>query len=485
MALDLDLNSIQQSRELVRKAKQAQEAFSNYSEQAIEKILLAMVDATEKNAEWLARMAVDETGYGVFEHKIIKNRFAATDVYNAIKNIKTTGVIREDKEQKLVEVAVPVGVVMALTPTTNPTSTVIHNAICAVKAGNAIVFSPHPKAVRCSNAAVEMLQQAAQKAGAPENLISSLSLMTMQATEALMKNDDIAVIIATGGSAMVKAAYSAGKPALGVGPGNVPVYIERTANIKQAVQDIFTSKTFDNGMICASEQAIIVDSPVEDAVIAEIKAQGGYFMDKSEVEKVTRVLMTPKGGMNAAWVGQSAAAIAKQAGVSAPAGVRLLVAPLAGHGQGYPLSFEKLSPVVAFYKVNDWHEACMLSIELLKLGGIGHTFSIHSENDQVIREFIRKPVFRILVNTPSALGGIGYSTSLLPSLTLGCGTWGGSSISENMGPQHLINIKRLAYSTRRVSLDTGEKCDPSCAVSADDIADIVRQVIKQLPYASR
>ena len=500
MTLDYDLSSIQQARDLVRKAKEAQEIFCGYGEEKIEKILLAMVRAAEANAEHLARLAVNETKFGVVADKVTKNKFASTYVYQFFKKMKTTGVIAEDKENGVLEVAVPVGVILALTPTTNPTSTVIHNALCAVKAGNAIIFSPHPSARECSIAAVQLLQKAAETAGAPKNLISGLSQLTMQGTEALMKNDDVALIIATGGSAMVKAAYSAGKPAIGVGPGNVPAFIERSADIKQAVADIIASKTFDNGVICASEQAILADAPVEQAVIKELKAQGCYFLNKEEIEKVSRLLMTPKGGMNAAWVGQSAAAIAKGAGINAPFNAKLLIAPLEGHGPGYPLSYEKLTSALAFYKVSDWHEACQLSIELLKLGGIGHTFSIHSQNDQVIREFIQKPVFRILVNTPSALGGIGYTTGLAPSMTLGCGTWGGSSISENMSPKHLINIKRLAYgkrpgqpsavssrsagdawdSSRRLTTDDRQP-PAACSVTSEDIASIVKQVLQQMP----
>ncbi len=480
MALDFDLSSVQEARDLVRKAKKAQEAFGEYSEQAIGKIVATMAADAEQNAERLARMAVDETNYGVYEHKVVKNKFAAGDVYDYIKNMKTTGIIREDKERKVVEAAVPVGVILALTPTTNPTSTVIHNALIAVKAGNAIIFSPHPNAAKCSGAAAQLLHDAAVKAGAPEGLIGCLSQMTMKATEELMHHEDVSVIVATGGSAMVRAAYSAGKPAFGVGPGNVPVFIERSADIRQAVKDIVTSKTFDNGMICASEQAIIADGPVEGAVIAELKRQGCYFLGKDEVRKVSDTVMTPRGGMNAAVIGKTAKYIADKAGISVPADVKLLVAPLDGYGSGYPLSYEKLTSVLGFYTVQDWHEACLLSIGLLKLGGIGHTFAIHSADERVIREFIRKPVFRIVVNTPSALGAIGYSTGLTPSLTLGCGTWGGSSISENLGPQHLVNVKRLACGTRRVEIGRAADDTSGCAFSADDIAGVVRQVLQQM-----
>ncbi len=484
MALDYDLSSIQEARDLARSAKAAQEAFADFSEKQIDAILVSMVEAVKSNAQWLAKMAVDETKYGVFEHKVIKNIFASQDVYNSIKDIKTTGVIKEDSKTRVVEVAVPVGVILGIIPTTNPTSTIIHNAICAVKAGNAIVFSPHPNAVKCSNATVQLLQEAAVKAGAPENLISAVSKTSMKATHELMHANEISVIIATGGSAMVKAAYSAGKPAFGVGPGNVPAYIEKTADVKNAVKDIIESKTFDNGMICASEQAILADQAIAEQVLRELKAQGAYILNGEETKKVSQVVMTPKGGMNPALVGKAPTVIAQKAGIVVPQDTKLLVAPLEGYGADYPLSHEKLTTVLGFYTVKDWEEACHLSIELLKLGGIGHTFSIHSQDDEIIREFIKKPVFRIVVNTPSALGAIGYTTGLLPSLTLGCGTWAGSSISENLGPQHLVNVKRLAYGIRRteVSVPANENSSKAaaCQIDPDQIAGAVRQVLQKL-----
>lgn len=484
MALDYDLSSIQEARDLARSAKAAQEAFADFSEKQIDAILVSMVEAVKSNAQWLAKMAVDETKYGVFEHKIIKNIFASQDVYNSIKDIKTTGVIKEDSKTRVVEVAVPMGVILGIIPTTNPTSTIIHNAICAVKAGNAIVFSPHPNAVKCSNATVQLLQEAAVKAGAPENLISAVSKTSMKATQELMHASEISVIIATGGSAMVKAAYSAGKPAFGVGPGNVPAYIEKTADVKNAVKDIIESKTFDNGMICASEQAILADQAIAEQVLRELKAQGAYILNGEETKKVSQVVMTPKGGMNPALVGKAPTVIAQKAGIVVPQDTKLLVAPLEGYGAEYPLSHEKLTTVLGFYTVKDWEEACHLSIELLKLGGIGHTFSIHSQDDEIIREFIKKPVFRIVVNTPSALGAIGYTTGLLPSLTLGCGTWAGSSISENLGPQHLVNVKRLAYGIRRTEASAPANDNSSkaavCQIDPDQIAGAVRQVLNKL-----
>ncbi len=363
----------------------------------------------------------------------------------------------------------------------------IHNALCAVKGGNAIIFSPHPSAIKCSCAAAQVLQEAASKCGAPDGIVACLSKVSMKAVDELMHHDAVSVIVATGGSAMVKSAYSAGKPALGVGPGNVPAFIERSANVKQDVKDIITSKSFDNGMICASEQSIIADQPVKDQVLTELKAQGGYIMSGEEAQSVARLVMTAKCGMNAAFVGKPAAYIAERAGFSVPEGTKVLIAPLEGYGPEYPLSYEKLTTVLGFYVVKDWLDGCALSIELLKLGGIGHSFSIHSQNDEIIREFIRKPVFRILVNTPSALGGIGYSTGLSPSLTLGCGTWGGSSLSDNLTPLHLINTKKLAYGTKNVDLD--EKSPPAPAIScadltSDQVARLVKEVLAQLQQPS-
>jgi acetaldehyde dehydrogenase (acetylating) len=302
----------------------------------------------------------------------------------------------------------------------------------------------------------------------------------MQATEELMHHEDIALILATGGSAMVRAAYSAGKPAYGVGPGNVPAFIERTADIKQAVADIINSKTFDNGVICASEQAIIADEPVRDQVIAELKAQHAYIMNKEETELVSKVVMTPRGGMNAALVGRSPQVIAKKAGITVPADTRILIAPLDGYGPNYPLSYEKLTTVLGFYTAKDWHDACLLSIELLKLGGIGHSFVIHTQDEQVAREFIQKPVFRILVNTPSALGAIGYTTGLAPSFTLGCGTWGGSSTSDNVTPLHLVNIKRQAYGLKKHEPKSVEQQVAIGKYDSDTIAEIVKSVLANL-----
>ncbi|PKM81864.1 MAG: acetaldehyde dehydrogenase (acetylating) [Firmicutes bacterium HGW-Firmicutes-14] len=479
MAFDYDLISIQEARDTARKAKEAQQVLAGFSQKEVDNIVAAMAEAGRVNAEWLAKMAVEETKFGVFEDKVTKNNFASTNVYNYIKDMKTVGVLKEDTARKIVEVGTPVGVIMGIIPSTNPTSTVIYKSLISLKAGNAIVFSPHPSASRCTFAAAQVMNEAAVSAGAPEGIIGCLTKTTLAGTEELMHHDDIAVILATGGSAMVRAAYSAGRPAYGVGPGNVPVFIERTADISQAVSDIITSKTFDNGTICASEQAVIVDEPVKDRVIAELERQGAYFLNPDEVEMVSQAVMQPRGGMNPAMVGRSARVVADKAGIRVPEGTRVLIAPLEGYGPKYPLSYEKLTTVLGFYTAKDWHEACLLSIELLKLGGIGHSFVIHTQDEQVAREFIKKPVFRILVNTPSSQGAIGYTTGLAPSLTLGCGTWGRNSTSDNVTPLHLINIKRQAYGIRQVSQKQVQRPGTG-QLSTEEIAEVVQAVLARI-----
>ena len=417
-----------------------------------------MVKAAKENAVCLAKMAVEETGFGKFEDKTYKNHMASVMLYESIKDMKTIGIINEDVNQKTMEIAEPMGLLMGIVPSTNPTSTAIFKAMIAIKSRNGIVFSPHPSALKCTLEAVKIVHDAAVNAGAPENIISCISLPSIQATNELMKHKDIALIIATGGPGMVKASYSAGKPALGVGAGNSPAYIERTANIEKAVRNIMASKTFDNGTICASEQSIIVEECNRDAVIAEFKKQGGYFMTSEETSKVCKLLFKDGHTMNAKCVGRSADVIAKAAEISIPEGTRVLIGEQCGVGPDYPLSYEKLTTVLGFYTVKDWHEACELSIELLQ-NGIGHTMSLHTEDRDIVLKFTQKPAARILVNTGSAQGGTGASTSLMPSFTLGCGTWGGSSTSENVTPLHLINIKRVAYGIK--DCDTLASSDPT------------------------
>lgn len=442
--MDLDLRSIQEVRNLTHQGKEAANKLVDFTPEQIDKILCSMVKAASDNAVLLAKMAVEETGFGKVEDKTYKNYMASKILYQSIKDMKTIGMIHENTVDKVMDFAEPVGLIMGIIPSTNPTSTVIYKSMIAIKARNAIVFSPHPSAAKCTLKAATLMKEAAIAAGAPEGVIGCISLPTMSATNELMESKEVNMIIATGGPAMVKAAYSAGKPALGVGAGNCPAYIERTANVKQAVANIIASKTFDNGTICASEQSVITEECNRDTVIAEFKQQGGYFMSAEETAKVCALLFKNGHAMNAKFVGRSAQVIATAAGFTIPEGTKVLIGEQKGVGNDYPLSYEKLTTVLAFYTVKDWHEACELSIQLLQ-NGIGHSMSLHTEDKDIVLKFARKPASRIMVNTGSAQGATGASTGLSPSFTLGCGTWGGSSVSENVSPMHLINIKRVAY----------------------------------------
>lgn len=442
--MDYDLRSVQEVRDLTRLGQIATEQIATYSAEQIDKILRNMVRVAEAHAVELAQMAVEETGFGKVEDKTYKNHLASGLLYDAIKDMKTVGVINEDTVNRVIEIAEPVGLLMGIVPSTNPTSTAIFKAIIAIKSRNAIIFSPHPSAAKCTKRAADLMYEAAVEAGAPANIIGCISMPSMPATDELMHNKDVKMIIATGGPGMVKASYSAGKPALGVGAGNSPAYIERTANIQKAVTNILASKTFDYGTICASEQSIICEECNRDTVVAEFKKQGGYFMTKEETDKVCKLLFKNGHAMNAKFVGRSPFKIAVAAGFTIPENTKVLIGEQYGVGEGNPLSYEKLTTVLAFYTVRDWHEACELSIKLLQ-NGIGHTMSLHTEDRNIVNEFFVKPASRILVNTGSSQGGTGASTGLMPSFTLGCGTWGGSSVSENVTPLHLINIKKVAF----------------------------------------
>lgn len=448
---DYDLQSVQEARDLARAGEAAAKALATYTEEQIDRILCSMVRSAEENSARLAKMAVEETGFGKVEDKIFKNHMASTMVYENMKNMKTIGVIHEDPVSKVIEIAEPVGLVMGIVPSTNPTSTAIYKSLICIKARNAIVFSPHPSAVKCTCEAARIMAEAAVAAGAPEGVVSCISKPSMAATDELMKCKETKMILATGGPAMVHAAYSAGKPALGVGAGNSPSYIERTANIHQSVKDIIASKTFDYGTICASEQSVIVEECNRDQVMKEFRAQGGYFMTTEETKKVCDLLFKNGHSMNAKFVGRPPQVIAAASGITIPEGTRVLLGEQGGVGDGYPLSYEKLTTVLAFYTVRDWQEACDLSIKLLQ-NGIGHTMNIHTEDREMAMRFSVKPASRILVNTGGTQGGTGASTGLAPAFTLGCGAVGGSATSDNVTPLNLINIKRVAYGT--VDLDT-------------------------------
>lgn len=441
---DYDLRSVQEVRNLARLGKIAADQIADYSEEKIDAVLRNMVKVARENAVSLAKMAVEETGFGKVADKTYKNHLASVVLYDAIKEMKTIGVIKEDTEARVMDIAEPVGLIMGIVPSTNPTSTAIFKAMIAVKSRNAIVFSPHPSAAKCTMQAARLMHEAAVAAGAPANIIGCISMPTMEATNELMHSKEVKMIIATGGPGMVKASYSAGKPALGVGAGNCPAYIERTANIPQAVKNILASKTFDYGTICASEQSVIVEESSRDQVVAEFKKQGAYFMTAEETQKVCSLLFKNGHAMNAKFVGRSPQVIASAAGFSIPDEIKVLIGEQKSVGPEDPLSYEKLTSVLAFYTVKDWEEACELCIKLLQ-NGIGHSMSIHTEDRDMVMKFTKKPAARILVNTGSTQGAVGASTGLLPSFTLGCGTWGGSSVSENVSPLHLINIKRVAY----------------------------------------
>ncbi len=481
---DYDLQSLQETRNLARQAKLAQTELAKFNSEQIDKIICNKVKAAEENAVSLAKLAVEETGFGKVEDKTFKNQFASTELYKFIKPMQTIGVIKDDPVNKIVEIAEPVGLLMGIIPSTNPTSTVIYKSIIAMKTRNGIVFSPHPSALKCTLQAARLMNDAAVAAGAPANIIGCISKPTKVATDELMKCDEVAMIIATGGSAMVKAAYSAGKPALGVGPGNVPSYIERTANVAKAVKNIITSKTFDYGTICASEQAVIVEECMRDQVMEEFKRQGGYFMTPEETNRVAKKLFVRGHAMNAKLVGRSPAVIAESAGITIPPGTKVLLGEQQGVGEGYPLSYEKLTTVLAFYTVKNWEEACDLCIKLLNNGGVGHSLSIHTENPEMAMKFAEKPVFRILVNTPSTHGGVGVSTGLAPAFTLGCGTWGGSATSDNVTPMHLINKKRVAYGIKECAENAAttsySACSAESGISEDQLMNVVNEVISLL-----
>lgn len=449
--MDRDLDSIQEARRLIEEAAKAQKVLARYSQAEIDDVVRACAEAAQENAEPLARLAVEETTYGKAEDKVQKNLFCARDVYNSIKDMKTVGVIREDAERGIVEMAVPAGVVAAIIPVTNPTSTAIFKVLIAVKGRNSIVMSPHPNAARCIQETARLMAEAAVKVGAPEGAIACLSLPTMEATNELMRHRLTAIILATGGSGLVRAAYSSGKPALGVGPGNVPAYIHSSADVPKAVGDILAGKSFDWGTICSSEQHMVVDRAIADQVRLETERQGGFFLMPEQAAAVARVLIMPDFRVNGKMVGQSPEIIARTAGFAVPPGTRVLVAPLAGVGREHPLSAEKLSPVLSFFPVADWREGLDVCRRLLEFGGMGHTLALHARDDQVIRAMaLALPAFREVVNTPATHGSVGWTTNLTPSMSLGCGTPGGNITSDNISPMHLVNIKRLAYERRPV-----------------------------------
>lgn len=492
MEFDKDLRSIQEVRNLVARAKEAQRSLAELDQAAIDRICCAVAQACADKAEPLAKMAAEETGFGRWQDKVIKNQLGSAMTWEAIRDMRTIGILREDKQRRLMEVAVPVGVVAALIPSTNPTSTAMYKTIISIKAGNAIVISPHPNARNCILETCRVMIQAAKAAGCPDGVIQCISEPSMDGTNALLRHRDVGLILATGGEAMVRAAYSSGNPALGVGPGNGPAYIEKSADIPRAVRYIFASKTFDNGTICASEQSIITEVCIHTAVEAELKARGGYFLSPEEADRLSRLILRPNGTMNPVIVGKSALDIARLAGLSVPGDVKVLIAPQKEVKKGNPFLREKLCPILAYFVEDGWQSACERCIQILSIEGVGHTMTIHSEDESVIREFaLKKPVSRLLVNTPAALGGVGATTGLQPALTLGCGAVGGSATSDNVGPMNLLNIRRVAWGLKEPEELLGghaeKRAEPSrvtekaaSTLSREEIESITRAVLARL-----
>ena len=473
MEFDKDLAARQEARSAARQAQIAQQKLSQMPQEALDAIVETVAKAFAAEAATLAEMAVKETGFGNVEDKITKNRFASETLATAIRGMKTVGLLKENQQDKLWEIGVPVGVIAAIVPSTNPTSTVCYKAIIALKAGNSIVFSPHPKALACTRRAAEIVASAAERAGAPKGSVACLSIPSLDGCQELMKAEPVRLILATGGPGMVKAAYSSGKPAIGVGAGNGPAYIHHSADISQALSCIARSKTFDNGTVCASEQSIIVEKALETQVKAEAQRQGFYFMDAEQAGKLAKLLFRPSGALNPEIVGKPAEYLAKLAGFSVPQGTKILVAREEEAGPAQPYSMEKLCPVLAFYVMENEEAVLNMCVKILTHEGSGHTFAMHATDEGVIRRFAAKiPVSRFLVNTPAALGGIGATTGLFPALTLGCGAVGGSSSSNNISPMDLINIRRVAW-------DTGVQPAQKSLTVNDELVQLLTEKILQ------
>lgn len=473
MDFDQDLAARQEARLLCRRAAHAQTTLQGFSQEKLDAICENIARRFAEHAAELAAQAVKETGFGNIEDKKAKNLFASQKVMDAIRGMKTVGLLREDEEKGLWEIGVGVGVIAAIVPSTNPTSTVCYKALISIKSGNCIIFSPHPKALGCTAAAAKIVEQAAREAGAPDGCIGCLSIASMAGCQELMGADAVRLILATGGPGMVKAAYSSGKPAIGVGAGNGPAYIHHSADVSEAMQCILRSKSFDNGTICASEQSIIVEESMRERVVREGEKQGFYFMNTQEAGALAKLLFRPSGALNPDIVGRSALDLARMAHFSVPAGTKVLVAHEQEAGPTRPYSMEKLCPVLAFFVMENEDAVLEKAIEVLTHEGAGHTFAMHASERDVIKKFaLRIPVSRFLVNTPAALGGIGASTSLFPALTLGCGAVGGSSSSNNISPLDLVNIRRVAWGR--------ETAAPECDNNGELIELLTAKILERL-----
>lgn len=489
---DSDLQSIQEARSLAVAAREAQKQFLHASQAEVDRVCAAMAEAAYAASERLGRMASEETGYGVPEHKTLKNVLSSKILWDAIKDIPTVGVIRHDPQKKIYDIAWPMGVVAALTPSTNPTSTVMFKILIAVKARNGIVVAPHPAAAKCCAETARLMAEAGERAGMPKGLVGCMTKVSLPGTQELMRHKYTAVILATGGSDMVRAAHSVGKPAYGVGPGNVPVYVDRSADLRRAAKYIVASKAFDHSVICATEQAVVADRPIAAQLAELMQAEGAHFVNDEQARALAPILFA--GHLpNPKSVGKSPQQLAQMCGISVPASARILVARLKSVGRDAPLSGEKLTTVLGWYEADGWEAGCERCIELINYGGRGHSLVIHAQDDNIIMRFgLEKPVFRILVNTWGTLGATGMTTGVMPSMTLGSGGIGGAVTGDNITVHHLYNIKRLAYEINpppETALAPGSTDDPSqlnratpapIGAEADKIDEIVRRVMAEL-----
>jgi acetaldehyde dehydrogenase (acetylating) len=478
--MDHDLTSIQEARDLVNAAHSAQQVWAKASQEQVDRVCAAMAEAAFQASERLGRAACEETGYGIPAHKKIKNEFGSRSVWESIKDVKTVGVVAHDPTRRIYQIAWPVGVVAALTPSTNPTSTAMFKTLIAVKARNGIVIAPHPSAARCTYETTSLMANAAVAAGAPAGLIGCFQHVSLEGTQELMNHKHTSLILATGGTPMVKAAHSVGKPAYGVGPGNVPVYVDRSADIERAARYIVASKSFDCSTICATEQAVIADRPIAARLAELMQSHGAFFVNEQQAEALRRTLFAPDGSINPRTVGKPAQVLAGLAGFQVPDNARILVARLNRVGREEPLSREKLTTVLGWYEADGWEAGCERSIELILFGGRGHSQIIHATDEKVIMAFgLEKPVFRILVNTMGTLGAIGFTTGVMPSLTLGAGGIGGSITGDNVTVYHLFNIKRLAYEITPPPEQVFNPVVQSPGVSSAEIERMVQSVLQE------
>ena len=480
-AFDPDLVSIQEARTLALAAQAAQERWARATQAEVDRVCAAMAEAGAAAAAELGRLAVQETGYGVAAHKTLKNQLCSTLLWEHLRDIPTVGVIERDEARRLFRVALPMGVVAALVPSTNPTSTAFFKAMIAVKARDAIVISPHPAAARCTLAAARCMAEAAERAGAPKGLVDCMASPALQGTQELMRHPAVALILATGGTPMVRAAHSVGKPAYGVGPGNVPCYVDRSADLAQAARLLVASKAFDHSVICATEQAAVVDRPVAAAFAEAMAAEGAHFVSEAEAGLLRRVLFRPGGAADPAAVGKSPQALAAMAGFVVPETARILVARLDAVGPGEPLSREKLTTVLGWYEAEDWHAGCERCLELIRFGGEGHSLALHARDESVILAFgLEKPVHRIVVNTMATLGSTGLTTGMAPSMTLGPGGVGGAITGDNLGVRHLFTVKTIAHHLRDAPPAALEPVGGRRMATAAEVEQIVQRILADL-----